>query len=245
MFHLTKPQKTIYDMEKYAGGSISNICGSILFRGKKSEEQLADAISTLYRLNDALRIRVGEEQGEPYQYVAEGPMEIPMLYFEDKAALDRHGELYSKQPMDLHGSLCEAQGVIMENSYGVLIKMHHLVSDAWTLALCGTQLSKILNGETPTAYSYIDYLQTEEKYLAGKRYAKDSTFFEEQFKKCDEVTYLSDVQSADFQVQRKTIVVDKEKTFDIVKFAQENNTSVFVVFMTVLGIYISRIKSNT
>lgn len=32
---LSKPQKLIYDMEKYAGGSISVICGSMLLPGKK------------------------------------------------------------------------------------------------------------------------------------------------------------------------------------------------------------------
>jgi hypothetical protein len=30
---LTKPQKLIYDMEKFAGGTIAVICGSILVNG--------------------------------------------------------------------------------------------------------------------------------------------------------------------------------------------------------------------
>lgn len=32
---LTKPQKLIYEMEKFAGGSVSVICGSILINGNK------------------------------------------------------------------------------------------------------------------------------------------------------------------------------------------------------------------
>jgi len=30
---LTKPQKLIYDMEKFAGGTVAVICGSILVNG--------------------------------------------------------------------------------------------------------------------------------------------------------------------------------------------------------------------
>lgn len=34
--NLTKPQKLIYDMEKFSGGAISVICGSVLSRGKRT-----------------------------------------------------------------------------------------------------------------------------------------------------------------------------------------------------------------
>jgi hypothetical protein len=33
IMQLTKPQKLIYDMEKFAGGTIAVICGSILVNG--------------------------------------------------------------------------------------------------------------------------------------------------------------------------------------------------------------------
>ena len=62
---LTKPQKLIYEMEKFAGGSVSVICGSILINGNKDVPLLQKAINELYRLNDALRISVAEVDGVP------------------------------------------------------------------------------------------------------------------------------------------------------------------------------------
>lgn len=40
MYHLTKPQKLVYDMEKFSGGTIAVICGSILFVGRKELEEM-------------------------------------------------------------------------------------------------------------------------------------------------------------------------------------------------------------
>ena len=68
---LTKPQESIYKMEKIAGGSISNICGSILVSADASVEKIQKAVNELYRLNDALRIRISEKNGQPYQYITE------------------------------------------------------------------------------------------------------------------------------------------------------------------------------
>lgn len=68
---LTKPQKLIYDMEKFAGGSISIVCGSMLIKTDKSIDEMQKSVNELYRLNDALRIRVSEEDVQPYQYVTE------------------------------------------------------------------------------------------------------------------------------------------------------------------------------
>ena len=36
MYALTKPQKLIYDMERYVGGAIAVICGSATREGKQN-----------------------------------------------------------------------------------------------------------------------------------------------------------------------------------------------------------------
>ena len=58
MYDLSKPQRLVYDMEKYAGGSISVICGSVIYKGEKTRQELEYAVNCLYQLNDALRMRL-------------------------------------------------------------------------------------------------------------------------------------------------------------------------------------------
>lgn len=243
--NLTNPQKLIYDMEKFAGGSISIVCGSMLVNTDKSVDEMKNAVNGLYRLNDALRIRVSEINGQPYQYLSEyQEQNIDVLNFNSKEELDEYASQYAKEPLDFYGSLCDVKIVVLPDKKGVLAKLHHFISDAWTLSLIGTQFNKLLNGEEVQAYSYTDYIDAETQYMVSKRFSKDKDYFISQFKKCDEVTYLSDAQSHSYDAKRATYIIDQDKTANISAFASERGTSVFNLFMAALATYINRTKMN-
>ena len=243
--NLTKPQKLIYDMEKFSGGAISVICGSMLVRGEKDISEIKKAVNEIYRLNDALRIRISEDNGEVVQTISEyTEQDIPVLCFDDKAGLDRYAESYAKVAVDLYGKLCKINIVVLRGQYGLFVKMHHIVGDAWTLALMGTQFNALMNGEGVQTYSYTEYVESEKAYVEGKRYAKDRGFFLEQFKKCDEVTYLNEKQTSSLSANRKTFVIDAEQTKELNAYAEANNTSAFMLFTAALSTYMNRTKMN-
>ena len=243
--NLTKPQKLIYDMEKFAGGAIAVICGSMLVHGKKALSEIKKAVNELFRLNTALRIRIVETDGEVSQTVCEyTEQDFNVLYFDDKAELDDYAEDYAKKPLNFYGNLCEINIVTLPEQYGVLIKLHHIIGDAWTLSLLGTQFNKLMNGEEVEAYSYTDYVESENAYIQSKRYEKDKAFFVEQFKKCDEVTYLNEKQSDSLNAHRKTFVIDKEQTYLVNIYAQQKDTSPFMLFTAALATYMNRVKMN-
>lgn len=243
--NLTKPQKLIYDMDRFAGGAISVICGSMLVKGEQDLDKLKWAVNEIYRLNDALRIRIRQEDGQASQHISDyAQREVEVLRFDSKAELDAYAEEYAKTPIDLYGHLCLISIVLLPGQYGVLVKFHHMVGDAWTIALIGTQFNKLLNGETVESFSYADYVESEQAYLQSSRYEKDRDFFLEQFRKCDEVTYLNEKQSDTRNACRRTFVVDSQQTKQIVDYAKENGTSAFVLFTAALATYMSRIKMN-
>ena len=242
---LTKPQKLIYDMEKFVGGNISIICGSMLIQTDKSIDEMKKAVNELYRLNDALRIRVFEEDGQPYQYITEyKEQDIEVLTFNSKEELDSYASEYVKEPLDLYGSLCDVKIVVLPDKKGVIVKLHHFISDAWTLSLIGTQFNKILNDEEVKAYSYAEYIDAEAKYVESKRYAKDKDYFISQFKKCDEVSYISEKQADTFKSTRATFVIDKDNTSKILAYTKEKEVSAFSIFMSVVATYMNRVKMN-
>ena len=244
--NLTKPQKLIYDMEKFAGGTISVICGSMLIDDKKDLSKLKLAVNELYRLNDALRIRICETDNEVSQIVVDyAEQNINVLCFENKSELDAYAKNYSKIPLDFYSNLCEINIVVLPNQYGLLVKLHHIIGDAWTLSLLGTQFNKLINGESIEAYSYTDYIDNEKTYIHSKRYEKDKAFFLEQFKKCDEVTYISEKQTDSLNACRKTFIIDKYKANQINDYAHQHGTSAFMLFTSALSVYINRIKMNT
>lgn len=246
MYKLTKPQKLIYDMERFAGGAIAVVCGSAIRNGHQDIAKLKATVNALYRLNDALRTRIIEQNGEIKQMVVDfTEQDIEELYFANKAELDEYAENYTKQPININGNLCEVKIVQLPEQYGFIIKVHHIIGDAWTLSLFASQFYAILDGETPVAYPYKEYADSEVAYLQSKRYEKDSAFFLEQFRKCDEVTYLSDKQTNSLISVRKTFEMNREKSRYIYNYAQEHHISPFTLFATALSIYINRVKMNT
>lgn len=107
MDNLSKSQKLVYDMEKYAGGSIAIICGSMLIEGTRDQTALSKAINELYCLNAGLRTRLTETDTGVAQSVIEyTEREIKILRFESKDELDRYAGEYAKEPFDLYGDLC-------------------------------------------------------------------------------------------------------------------------------------------
>lgn len=243
--NLTKPQKLIYDMEKFAGEAIAVICGSMLVNGKRSLDEIKSAVNEMYRLNDALRIRISKTDGQVSQIVSEyTEQDFHVLCLKNKSELDMYAEKYAAEPLDFYSNLCEINIVTLPEQYGLLVKMHHMIGDAWSLSLLGTQFNKLMNGEAVKTYSYIDYIENENVYIQSKRYEKDKKFFLEQFKKCDEITYLSEKQSDSLNACRKSFVIDAEKTRLINEYVQKNNTSVFMLFAASLSAYMNRIKMN-
>lgn len=245
MYELSKPQQLVYDMEKYAGGAISVICGSVIYKGEISQQKLENAVNHLYQINDALRMRVICTNESVEQEVGKFvPHSVETLSFVTKEDLDFFAGRYAKEPLDLKGELCEIKTVFLNEGYGLLIKMHHLIGDAWTMSLICSQFSRILKGEEPMAYSYTEYLKKEDDYRQSGHFRKDRAFFLEQFRKCDEILYLSEKKEDEFCSERSSFVIDGSEQKRITAYAGEHHVSVFVLFMTALAVYMNRVKDN-
>ena len=243
--NLSKPQIMIYNMIKTAGDVIANNCSSMLIAGHRSESELQTALNELFKINDALRFRLRYDAGEVYQELTDFThRDFEVLHFADKLSLDAYADEYSKQLFDSDDILCDFKIIILPDSFGLIVKLHHLISDAWTFGLLYTQFNSILNGKQVTAYSYADYLETEKSYSSSKRYLKDRDFFCNQIKQIDHITFLNDKKTSDLSTKRKVFILDSEKATKINSFASENNCSVFSVFSLALAIYISKVKIN-
>ena len=245
MFELTKPQKLIYNTEKFSGGAIATICSSMLYMGTADDALLCSAANELYRINDTLRTRIKDTDHGAKQYTEEyTEQNISVLTFEEKKELDLYAQKLAEEAMDMYGRLCDIRVIKLKNQYGILVKLHHIIGDAWTMSLIARQFDMLLHGQTPVSYPYADYIHSENEYVQGNRYSKDKEFFTEQFKACDEAVYLSEKQTDSVMSQRKTVELSKDITKKLADYTAARNSSIFALFMTAVSVYISRIKMN-
>ena len=242
---LNASQQAVYHLDKFIGGSICNICVSTLFPEKHSVDEIKNAIATVFKRNDALRIRIKEENGKVVQYLTDFyPDEIEVLRFKSRDELDGFGEKWANEPIDLNGQLCEIKVFVLPDDTGAICRLHHIIGDAWTLALIGIQLSKTLRGEPFETYSFFDSLKSESEYRSSSRYERDKAYYEEQFLKSAQTLFLSDKRAHSFRAKRAVFMMDREKTEQLSKYAESNGTSLFNLLLTAFSVYIGRIKMN-
>lgn len=243
--NITKPQKMIYNMVKVDGDSVATNCSSLLIDGEKSISDIQAAVNGLFYHNDILRVKFFENNGALEQEFSEfSYRNFEVLRFADKEELDAYAENYVKKPLVYTESVCDFKIVILNGKYGLLVKLHHIISDAWTFGLIFTQFDKLLNKTEIEVGSYSDYVESERNYLNSNKYEKDKNYFLNQIKKCNTPVFLSDNAVASLDAHRRIFVIEKNMAEKIRAFAKEKECSVFSLFSLALAIYISKVKAN-
>ena len=244
-YPLTDEQRYMYDEQIRGFGMALTLSGSAVFKGSQSIEELEKAANEVIRINEGIRVRVTtDEQGEPVQFVA--PFEersFKVKEFGSKEELDRFGnEEWALIPLDFgpDNELFDMQIVMLPDSYGALIRVHHIISDAWTLFLVCSQFIKILNGETVKAYPYRDFIENAIKYKQSSRFKKDLEFFAEQEKTLPVSTHLSTEPIFSLEKHCRAYELSKEEVALVRDYALTHKVAEANLFSTAVCIWMSK-----
>ena len=135
---------------------------------------------------------------------------------------------------------CDLRLVELPDSYGAIVKIHHVIADGWTVMLIANQFLYFLKGETPAAYNYEDFMKNEAVYAASRRYEKDCAFMDEQLKRCPEPTWVGPEYYTSLEVSRRTVKLDCDLSGRIREYAQAHDMTPYALFMTAMCVYMSR-----
>lgn len=128
--------------------------------------------------------------------------------------------------------VCEMRLVQLPDSSGVIVKVHHIVSDAWSMVLMANQFLRILQGETPVAYSFEEHLASDEAYRESKAFKRDLAFFEKQLE-----LYPPEQLPSDQIARRKTITLEDEFSSAIWDYCSAHSITPQTLFLAAMGIY--------
>lgn len=234
-------QTYFYGGHKLGVGQACLLCGSAVVKGQRSEAELQHAANEVVRINDSLRTRFTEEDGRPMQmFIPFEPQEYEVLHFDSVEELDAFGEKWGQLPIELEGCLFELKLVVLPDSYGAILRIHHIISDAWTVMLIGDQFFRILNGETPKAYSYAEHIESEAAFKETKRFEKGKEFFREQKEKLPERTLLSKMPLTSIKGKCIEHEFSEEETREIREYVAGHNATAYDVFTSAAVIWMSR-----
>lgn len=254
LYSLTHPQRNLLFMEKFnPGTSLGVIAGSVNFVQKNIDiEALKRAINKVIELNDGFRLHFREVDGETMQFVI--PYEeyvIEVIDFSDKSQEDYFSweETQARVPFDIYeNNLFYFAIMKREDKTSFYIKMHHLISDGWTMVTAVNEIIEcykaLTNGreisiETP---SYLDYVEEEEEYNQSKRFERSKKYWLDKFADGFEAAKLKlrKTNAISTEAKRKSYVLPEKLCKKLKEYSEKENISVFSIFSTAISMYIYR-----
>ena len=201
MGNLTSSQKSIWVTEQYyKGSSVNNISGFALMEEQIDFEKLEKAIQIICQKHDNFWLKLKIEDGEVRQVLSQRKkVEIDTIVFDSLKELKETAKKIARTPFNVEKSeLFKFYIFKLKNGKGGFMpSIHHLISDAWTIALISNEVIKAYSDlkhnqevETEAIYSYIDYIKSEQEYLQSEKYQKDKAYWEEKFTQIPEVATI-------------------------------------------------------
>ncbi|WP_281935450.1 condensation domain-containing protein, partial [Paenibacillus tyrfis] len=260
LFHLTHAQQRIWYTELlYPNTTTCVLSGTVVIRGKLDLNVLRQSIDSVIQQNEAFRIKLTQENGEPMQYIEPyAYKEIEFLDFsEDNHAsraeewLDRH----NRTPMELlHSDLYHfVIFKLNDEQYWYNLKMHHIVSDGISMNLLANQIAEnyvalkkgaLSAGEEKN--SYIDYINAERQYEESERFQKDKAYWMDKFQSLSEVVSLKSYNPlvTSTAAERKSLIINDDLYRRLTAFSQQNKISVLTFFMSAVYIYMHKVTNR-
>jgi non-ribosomal peptide synthase protein (TIGR01720 family) len=174
-----------------------NMFGALRLSGRLDAAALEWSIAQLVARHEALRTTFGVVDGRPVQIIA-GSLRIP-LPLTDLSAMaddDRDAEVVrlidaeSKQPFDLAaGPLLRLSLLRLgEEDHTLLISMHHIISDAWSIAVFTRELATLYEAAAtggpcalpPLPLQYADFARWQREWLQGENLERELAFWKRQ-----------------------------------------------------------------
>jgi len=192
---LSFAQERLWFLDRLApGGTAYNIPLALRIDGELAPERLAAALCEVVRRHEALRTTFRELEGRPEQVIAEtgaGEWNLPRVDLSALPAGARDAEARglaqaaAERPFDLAAGpllraalLCLARG-----EHALLLGMHHIVSDGWSMGVLVREVTALYGGaaalpELPLQYA--DFAVWQREWLQGETLARQVGFWRER-----------------------------------------------------------------
>ncbi len=254
--NLTNPQKSIWYTEQYyKNTSVNNIGAYIYIYDNINFDVLKQTVNEVVKLNDNMRLKFKKENNFLTQYVTDfNPFDIDIIELSSIQEVIEKTKDFANIPFKIENNFLFKFLLykLPNNEGGVIINIHHIISDSWTLGLIGKEIAniycKILNKNYDfNKYpSYLNYIKEENEYLNSSRFSKDKEFWEEKFKTIPEIasipSYKNNISNnISCAGNRKIFNINSKELNKIKEFCTNYNVSLYNFFMAIYSLYIGKV----
>lgn len=182
---LSFAQQRLWFLDQFAPGEVFyNIPAAVRARGPFEREALRGALEALVQRHEVLRTTFESVEGKPVQIIdPTSTVRLPVVDLRDitdnlrETEAKRVGVAEANEPFDLtRGPLLRVKLLhLAENDHVVLLTMHHIASDGWSVQILVHEISSLyesVSQGTPSALpalplQYADFAVWQRQWLQG------------------------------------------------------------------------------
>jgi amino acid adenylation domain-containing protein len=244
-----------------AESSAYNIPGSIRLRGPLNVAALERSLNEIVRRHEALRTTFPAIDGEPVQKItASLPLTLAVVDLTDRAEDTREDEAQrivseeARRPFDLsRGPLLRVKLIRLgEQDHVLILILHHIVSDGWSMGLLYRELSVLYRAFTDDRPSpladlpiqYADFAVWQREWLRGEVLESQLSYWKNQLAGAPAMLNLPAdrprpaLQS--FRGARQSIELSRELSQGLHALSHQNNITLFMTLLAAFQTLLQR-----
>jgi len=263
---LTAVQKRFWFLDKIGQGkSVPNVMFPLRFEGPIDFDAMMSAVIAILNRHEALRMCIGERDGEPYPDIVAVPEDLVTvadLTMLPDTSREQQGDGLSKQfvhdPFNLvTGPL--AKVLLVRLSPTVLLmtwSMHHIVADGWSSSIMlrelGAAYSALMKGATPDLpalpYQYVDYAAWEAAQVREGLFERQLGYWREKLAGVPPLLGLPTDRprptQRSFRGSRLDCIIEADVVERLQQFSKRHDATLFMTVLAAFAVVLHRLTSQ-
>jgi amino acid adenylation domain-containing protein len=251
-------QQRLWFMDQLEPGSaVYNIPIAMRMTGELDVRALERTLSELIRRHEVLRTTFTSIDGEPVQVIGEAQeVTLPVIDLEETdevaAEVARLATEEAQRPFDLsRGPLLRASLLrLREQEHVVLLTMHHIISDGWSIGVMVQEVGALYEAYTRGAASplaelpvqYADYAAWQREWLQGEVLERQLNYWREQLGGAPVLELPTDHSRPAVQTFRgasQPLSLSKELSESIKQMSQREGVTVFMTLLAAFDVLLA------
>lgn len=247
------------------GSSAYKIRGALPLKGPMNLEAMRQAITLIISRHEALRTVFPRSDGEPVQKVLPpAPADLP-LFDLSHLPLDARGaeakrlvEAEESEPFDLvRGPQLRTRLIrLAPDEHLLLVSMHHIISDGWSLRLflkeLGSFYAALVVGEQPCVgefpIQYSDYAAWQRQWLQGTVFQEQQSYWRKQLDGATPVLELpyhrARPKEQTFRGDKETLTLSTELSQAVHALSRQRRATPFMTMLAAFQLLLSRLSGQ-
>ena len=255
---LSFSQERLWFVDRLEGSLPYHLTTVLRLKGELDVTALENSIRTIVNRHEILRTVIIEEDGKAFQSIREKDgwslsVTDGLKYMKDRDALEKFIEGLTNEPFDLYRDDMLRCNLIKltDNNYVLVVTMHHIASDAWSMPIIVREVAELYGYYTEghaaklkePPLQYADYALWQRKYLQGEVLDKKIGYWKNKLGGVSPLLLPTDFRRPAVRGIRGTtrdFSIEKKLLDGIHELNREHGTTLFMTLLAVFNVLLHR-----